>query len=70
MKDLVDLMSENTFESGIIFIGLSFILLVVTIYRKESLKMREHNTASWKGYVNQLGLIVLLLVYGIILLLR
>lgn len=70
MKNLTDLMSENTFESGIVFIGLSFILLVITLYRKESLRMKDHNTASWKGYVNQLGFIILLLISGIILLLR
>lgn len=65
-----DFLSLSDTELGIVFIGLSFILVVITLYRKESLRMKDHNTASWKGYVNQLALIILLLICGVILIMR
>ena len=65
-----DFLSLSDTELGVVFIGLSMILVVITLYRKESLRMKNHNLGSWKGYVNQLGLIVLLLICGVILIMR
>jgi hypothetical protein len=65
-----DFLSLSDTERGIVFIGLSFILVVITLYRKESLRMKDHNTASWEAYVNQLVLIITLLICGVILIMR
>ena len=70
MNKIIDYISEHPFESGLISISLAFLLIGFTLHRKESHKMKDHNLASWKGYVNQIGVIILLLIYGIILLLR
>lgn len=61
---------EDNFFYGILFILLSFLLLLLRIYFKESSKMKNHSAASWKSYVNSWVFIAIIFIIGLTLLLR
>lgn len=68
MEKINEFINENSFESGIISIGLSLILLTFMLYKKESAKMSDHGLNSWKQYISSWAVIILLMVKGISLL--
>lgn len=70
MGRIDDFINENSFESGIISIGLSLIFLTYMLHKNESAKMSEHGLSSWKQYVNSWLIIFLLMLIGLSLLLR
>jgi hypothetical protein len=70
MERINDFINENSFESGVISIGLSLIFLTYILHKKESAKMSDHGLNSWKQYVSSWAVIILLMVKGISLLLK
>ncbi len=70
MERINDFLNENSFESGIILIGLSLIFLTYILHKKESAKMSAHGLNSWKQYVSSWAVIILLIIKGISLLLK
>lgn len=69
MGRINEFINENSFEYGIISIGLSLIFLVYILHKNESFKMSDHGLNSWKQYVSSWAIIILLMVKGIYLLL-
>lgn len=60
---------EDSFFYGIVFILISFLLFLLRIYFKESLRMKNHSAASWMSYVNSWTFIAMIFMIGLTLLL-
>lgn len=69
MEKINEFINENSFETGIISIGLSLIFLTYMLHKNEAAKISEHGLNSWKQYVSSWAVIILLMVKGISLLL-
>lgn len=69
-KSIIEYILEDSFFYGIMFILVSFLLMLLRIYFKESSKMKNHSAASWESYVNTWIFIAMIFIIGLTLLLR
>lgn len=69
-KSIIEHILEDSFFYGIVFVLISFLLLLLRIYFKESSNMKNHSAASWKSYANTWVFIAMIFIIGLTLLLR
>ena len=69
-ENVIEHILEDSIFYGTVFILVSFLLLLLRIYFKESSKMKNHSAASWKSYVNTWVFIAIIFIIGLTLLLR